>query len=847
MSRHTAPHTAGRYAVTLSAVVAVVIGLFLPITSAGAASSPRQNGDLLIVNHSFEDGLTGWTPSDGQGEPLKPGCSDVARTGTAGTVDGAMALQLTGHPPCVNVGMVSRPVDVNVGWEYTAYADVSAQLTSSLAIRWLDVDGRVISRSVLDRDRHTGTMRVTGAAPAGSTTASVEVGALGRASFDRVRFTARATVVGPQVSKPTTYLSSTAGVDENGDPVVWGVGSGSATSPAVLVQVDPLTQDTERVIELPNAEGGWTVKQAPDGTVYVGTYGSAALWSYTPGDSTATRIGPPPFSGTDVLYAISIDENSVVYGGIHSADGGGIWRFTPGEGFGIIGPRPLSPGDEYTRSGGYDPLTRSVIYGTGTGANMIACSVDGAASCVDLIGLTSPEVQTGNWTYGMTVDNGYAFAWIGPGNSAGEDYLVIFALSRASDGTIHASVLDEIKGVVYNGASQIHDGKVYYNKAPSPVQMFSYDLATGTETHIEAASPSIYARSWDFTDLQDEAWPGRTLVGMSSNGTVQLYNPQTGESMTKRATNQPVVSIGINSIVGGPDGRIWSSGYLVGGIGAYMPMRGDQHQTWSVGGQAEGMTSHAGRVWQGIYPSGTIQSLDPTAATPTPTVNCTIEPHQSRPYGMLGHGDRIYWGTMADYGETAGAFGYYDLKAKSCTTVPGVGDQTVVTIAATGSKVYAGTMIYGGLNSTPKEEHGTVLRYDESTGEAERIPLPVEVRSVNAAVASSDGTVWFFAEGWLLGLDSSTDTWTHRELIFPDKAPREGARISAHYAQMIIVDGTVYGNAAGRVFGFDPEAMLAGDGEIEVVYDGTGGGLTTDEYGNLYTIWNATSLLRLVV
>lgn len=832
---------------TLLSTVAVLAGLLLSTAPADAANPPRQDGDLLLTNHSFEDGLAGWAPSDGQGEPLKPDCGDIASTGPAGAVDGDQALQLAGKLPCLNVGMVSSPVDVHAGWQYTAFADVTAKLVSSLAIRWLDADGATISRSVLDRDRHAGTIRVTGTAPETAVAASVEVGALESASFDRILFTAQATVVGPQISKAATYLSSTAGHDELGNPVVWGVGSGSETSPAVLIQVDPITRVTERVVELPGATGSWTVKQGPDGTVYVGTYGSSALWSYRPGDTAATRLGPVPIDGTTVIYGISIDENNVVYGGVYSPGGAGIWTWTPGEGFGTLGPYPLVPGDAYNRSGGYDPVTQSVVFGTGTGANIIACSTTGDPGCVDLIGLTSPEIQDSQWGYGMTVDDGYAMAWVGPGNSFGEDWLVIFKLSRAADGTLQATVVDEIKGVVYNGSSGIHDGKVYYNKAPSPLTMFSYDLASGTETRVEAGTPSIFARSWDFIDLQDPAWPGETLVGMSSNGTVQLYNPETGKSETEQASDQPVVSIGINSIVGGSDGRIWSSAYLVRGLGAYVPMRDDQHQTWAAGGQAEGMTSHDGRVWQGIYPSGSIQSFDPTADAPAPINNCTIEPHQSRPYGILGHGDRIYWGTMAEYGETAGAFGYYDIEAGTCTTVPDVvGDQTVVTIAASGSKVYGGTMIYGGLNSEPKEQQATVISYDEETDEAVRVPLPVSARSVNAAVASSDGTVWFFVEGWLLALDSETDTWVHQEKIFDDKVPGPG-RISAHFAEMTAVDGTIYGNVTGRVFSFDPEAMLAGEGEVQVVYDGAGAHLTADEFGNLYTTWNSTSLLRLVV
>lgn len=827
------------FALTLAALVTASPG------AASAANPPRQYGDLLIANHSFEDGLTGWTFSDGQGGTLRPQCGTVGRTGPAGAVDGPTALQLAGSAPCLNVGAVSTPVPVNAGWSYTAFADVSARSVTSIAIRWLDSAGTVLSRSELPRDQHRGTIRVTGTAPAGAVKAAVEIGALKEASVDRVLFTAQATVVGPQISNPATYLSSTTGVDENGRAVVYAVGSGSATSPAVLVQVDLTTRATTRVVQLPGATGSWTVRQAPDGTVYVGTYGSAGLWSYRPGAAEATKLGVPPIAGTDVLYGLTIDEHNTVYGGVHATSGAAIFRWTQAGGFSIVGPQPLVAGREYTRAGGYDPVTRSVVYGTGTEAHVMACNVEGAADCTDLLTLASADVRASLWAYGMTVSDGYAMAWVGDGSSHGNDWLVIYRLGRDSAGKLTATLLTEIKGAVFNGSSPVLDGKVYYVTVGAP-DLHSYDLATGTDVKIAAGTPSLFARDWGLSQLGDPQWPGTTLVGMSSNGTVQQYNPTTGISQTWKATGLPVVSIGINTIVGGPDGRIWSSAYLVSGLGAYVPMRDDRHRTWAIGGQAEGMTSYGDRVWQGIYPGGTINSIDPYTETPAPQLRCTIEPHQSRPYGILGHHDRIYWGTMADYGATDGAFGYYDIAANRCVTIPGLGDQTVVTIAASGNRVYAGTMIYGGLNSVPKETQGTILRYDEKTGEAKRIPLPISARSVNASATSPDGTVWFLVEGWLLGLDPTTEQWVFQQQVFGDKVPGPD-RVSAFFAQMITVNGRVYGNVTGRVFGFDPAALRAGTGTVSVLYEGAGDHITADQFGNLYTVFNSTSLLRLVL
>jgi hypothetical protein len=96
-------------------------------------------------------------------------------------------------------------------------------------------------------------------------------------------------------------------------------------------------------------------------------------------------------------------------------------------------------------------------------------------------------------------------------------------------------------------------------------------------------------------------------------------------------------------------------------------------------------------------------------------------------------------------------------------------------------------------------------------------------------------------------MDPGTEQWIHREQIFPDWKP--GARIPGNYAQLIRGDdGRIYGNAGGRVFGFDPGRVLATGttaGDLAITFQGAGAGLTQDGYGNLYVPYNATRLLRI--
>jgi hypothetical protein len=61
-------------------------------------------------------------------------------------------------------------------------------------------------------------------------------------------------------------------------------------------------------------------------------------------------------------------------------------------------------------------------------------------------------------------------------------------------------------------------------------------------------------------------------------------------------------------------------------------------------------------------------------------------------------------------------------------------------------------------------------------------------------------------------------------------------------------DGKIYGNAAGRVFGFDPaEALTSGSAAdtVEILFQGAGAHLTMDSYHNLYVAYASTDLLRI--
>lgn len=814
------------------------------------AEQPRiQQGDLLIANHSFEDGIDGWTGVTGRG------CGSEVTDEWAD--DGAQSLRLAGSGPCTRPEIVSSPVDAVAGEAMTAFVTAKSKLPVSVGISFLDASGEVLAteRSEAEPPGDGATLEITATAPDRAAQAAVEIRAVRSALVDNVLITGPATALGPQVRKPMGFLAMGAGVDQDGRAMVASVGTGSAAEPAKIIAADALTGEVTQIVDLPGAVGSWTIEQNPVSKIYyIGTYSSAALWSWKPGETEAKRIGAPPIESFGFMYGLSFGADGTVYGGGwgESTDGypgASIWKYVEGEGFGTIAPTPLVEDAYYARWTAYDEVTDTVFAGTGTNVHLFGCDASGPQHCTELTDLLSPELQELPWLYNGKASGGYLTIWGGDSNSTGNDYLVILKLSRDADGVLQAEKLTEIKGVAYSGPSDIVDGKVYFNKRETGLRLHSYDLQTGEEQIHDSAPAGIYSRNWEAVDLQHPDWPGTTLVGWDSSGRLVRWNVATERFSSAPTEGIPESAIGVTNLSSGPDGNIWTSGYLTGGLGVVAPMRSDQQATHAVGGQAEGMIEYNGRVYQGTYPYARIESFDPTAGDPVPEIDCEIGEHQNRPYGLYGHGDRIYYGTQAEYGHDEGAFGYLELTTGECTTIPGpLGAQSINAITASGGKVFGGGNIFFSWDGTPTEEQAELLIFDEESGESKAVVWPIpDTRSINAAATSDDGTVWLYAEGWLVAMDPESEQVIMKQEIFPDLKP--GDRIAGSYGQMITHrDGRIYGNVGGRVFSFDPAATLedgSADGSLRVLFEDADAHIASDRYGNIHVPYQSTQLLRL--
>src|SRR5690625_636321 len=849
----------------------VLIGLLAAtLADLGAAPAARADaeeresdavvaqGDALVTNYSFEAGLDGWSATDGQGGKDEA-CNAALSVSEDWSSHGGAALLIDPERGCHQAVSIIEITPIEPEQTYTAWADVGIEQIARLGLQWVDDDGEVVDTEHTRREVRSDRLELSAEAPQGATGVQVEIAAVGALQVDNVLLSAQYTALESQVDRQPQILSSDAGVDENGRDVVWAMATGSEDDPGILTATDVLTGEVTRTVRLPGATGGWEVAQNPvTSTVYVGTYGEAALWLYTPGEEEAVNAGKPDIPHWDFAYDITFDEDGNAYGGgwgepTDGYPGASVYTFTEGEGFtGVLGELPLTEEANYTRAVGYDEASRTVFVGTGNQVNLFACSID-TDECENLAPLLDEEIQDSSEVRSVEISDGHVLAWAGDGGSVGDDWLVVLDVERDQDGELRAEVLDEIRGVAYPGSSPIVGGDIYYTQAGfDDWPLFRYQIATGEEAQLPQ-DVVILARQWDVLELADPQWPGATLVGLNSYGFLTRYNIETETISVEEIEGLPDVSVRVNSLATGPDGSIWSSGFLQGGIGRYTPMRGDEQESFELGGQAEEMLSHDGRIFQGTYPRGAITSFTPEQlyADVEPTVECEIGAGQNRPYALYSSGDRLYYGSQAGTsGQDTGAFGWFDAGTGECHTIEGpIGHQSVDSLTGSGDRIVGGGNIFYGYTELPQQDEASVLVFDERTEELEEVALPVpDLRAVSAVTTADDGIVWCYAEGWLLGLDPETLTWVHTEEIFPDLDA--GKRIGGSYAQLVTAEsGLVYGNVEGRVFEFDPHQTMrtgAADESPEVLYSDAGPYLTLDGYGNLYTRNGATGLLRIV-
>lgn len=610
----------------------------------------------------------------------------------------------------------------------------------------------------------------------------------------------------------TTLQGSTTTREPDGTPVFGTVIRGE---PARLYIVNAITGELLRNFPLDGAKGSWNATTASDGSVYVGTDANGALYRYIPGEEDIHHLGQV-MPGQTWVWDVVAGRDGEVFGATFPSCL--VFRYHPDDGFSDVGGGPIVPEEKYARALAYHEESDRLFVGIATHAHLF--ELDPRTG--EKRELLADRLQGKAWVYAMHLFGDRLLVQVQEGN----EVIVLDVNTREVE-----AVLDDVGTQFVASEPSPYDGKIYYFAG---TRIRSYDSADG-EVEIIPNSPGATVWKLHWMELDDPDYPGHTLVGLTQRGWLVRYHPLSGrfERVGGELPGEPVP---IHSIHTGPDGRIYTGGYLSGGFGIYDPEKDLSEHSRSIS-QIEYMANFGTDIYLGLYPRGRLYVFDstrPWEGDSNPRQVGTLHDYnQTRPVALLAAEDlnKVFIGTIPDYGHIGGVFATFDRETGSLDVVPNfIDEQAIVSLARTKEGLIVGsTTISAGGGVNPTKTDSVLFLYDPIEGKKVFEVAPVsDAWIVSGLVVTPDGLVWGMADGHLFIFDSEQRKVVHTEHVLPiDHSKRMGLSRDAY--MVYHPNGSIYGTAGSRLFRIDPATR-----EFTVLIERHANLLALDHEGNIY-------------
>ncbi|MFK7694373.1 hypothetical protein [Paenibacillus sp. HJGM_3] len=643
--------------------------------------------------------------------------------------------------------------------------------------------------------------------------------------------TKRLTELGVQVWNATLH-SATRGITRDDRHILYAVMDGAYGANAHLACIDINSGNVLEMLPIPGGISSWAATTATDGSVYIGSTATGHLYRYVPGSGFVMDLGVA-VKGETYVFCLSAGADGVVYGGTYN--GACFFEYSPQNGFKVFPSDPVRDQEDYVRTMHHD-VEHSITYlGIGSHAHLVRYDHKTGQS-ENLL----PEDPDNTFVHDIQIEGGKLFV-----RKLGSMDLMVFQENdNAADNRL--TLEQTIPKVQSFGVSPLYDGCVYFTVGSV---LHRYDIEQGTIRNLELDLKicPLYMM-WERLDDQSR-YPGMTLIGINYIRGITCmvrYNPEkhfadiTELDMKGAPTN-------INSILIGPDGLLYSSGYLVGGMGMLNPETAENKQFKGLG-QAEGICSFGDKLYFGVYPGARIYEVDPSrpwsdADGTNPKLLFSLKENgQDRPFGIAAGDGKLFFGTVASYGKLGGALTLYDPATGEREVLESpAGNLSLLSLVYLDGKVYAGTSIWGGLGIKPCETEAPLFVYDTRSGISELIPLPVRgFTAITAITLGPDGLVWGIAEGFLFAYNPHTSSFEWYEHALPEIRYVTGAIWRDAYL-LAGSDGFIYGTSrAGllfRIHPIDKKVTVLERGEVFFL-------LAEDDRKRLYFTDGGARLLR---
>jgi sugar lactone lactonase YvrE len=603
---------------------------------------------------------------------------------------------------------------------------------------------------------------------------------------------------GPVQTIPDAVLnklgqSAAIGQDRDGMPEAYFFANGA---PGTFYALDAATGEKRFSMQVAGASIVWAMTSSPNGSVYFASSENGRLFRYSPDERTITELGANP-SGSFVWAIDASPDGRWLYGAVYPK--GRMFEYDTQTGtFKDLGA--MMEGKEYVRGLGVDD--RYVYAGLGTYA--------GTETRV----VIRYDRETGEKTDIAVPTTSTFFHNIFPYGGK------LFIAAASTVYVVDEATLQSIDTFGFGGQlsrpSPEQDNVVYYT---SGSDIYSYRLDTGVRRNEGALPPlsntNMKALSW----IRPAAGPyeGKfVLAGITSYGDGFLFDPASGGAVriNFEIAGSPVQT---HSMKAGPDGKLYLGGYHQG-VSVYDPAEGRflVHQFHTL--QPESIGFLNGKAYFGMYGGAQIYEYDPArpwqygAEAGNNPYRAYVVKEQDRPYVFASGDNKLFIGTIPDYGRLGGKLAVYDASSNTWKEYGNselVHNQCITGLAYRNGKLFGSTSVKGGLGMTPTESEAKLFLWDAADERmvAERVlDLPGHNPPMIGNLAfDPDGLLWGATGSAVFALDPDTlDTVKSRTLYDP-KLDKSGSW--RPFDLIFGEDGYIYSTIGMAVTVIDPGTL----------------------------------------
>ncbi|CAM3728874.1 WD40 repeat domain-containing protein [Pontibacter korlensis] len=593
------------------------------------------------------------------------------------------------------------------------------------------------------------------------------------------------TDLGPQVGA-AAIQGSVFAKDDQGREMAYTVVRGE---PAHLLGYD--VQTNKLVVDLPleKTDGVWDLAVSTDGWLYVPS-ASGYLFKHRPGTQQIENLGYT-LPGETYLWDLAAGKDGEIFGATYP--GCRVFRYHPKDGFSDVGKGPMVGGEKYVRSLVYHEKTGKIYAGVGSHAHLVELDPRTGKKTEFL----PPEFKDHEFVYNMSLLAGMK----------GGDRLLALLTSGSENKSLvinlNTKKVEQVLGALDVRSALLSPDKklVYYT---SKGKLYTLNLAKPAEQVKEVMSTAgAITMNWSSEQGLSMITSGREIV---------RYNPATGKSTVAKLT-VPELPIAIQSILSGPDGRIWTAGYVAGGHGVFDPATG---KTITLKGldQTEGMAVQGHLIFFGIYPHGRLYVYDTQKPWDMTKQNPKLIQQvqgQSRPFAVASAATKgtMFFGMVPEYGLLGGSLLEYDPgtdKLRDYKAV--VKNQSIVALCHQENMIFGGTSVWGGIGAHPTEKEGKLFVWDATSGKKvlEMVPVP-GAKAVTCLKVAPDGKLWGVAGGTLFTYSIEENKVLTRHQLYLISEERANNFVWRDAFLVMHPNGMVYGTANDELFVIDPETM----------------------------------------